>query len=68
MEAPNLIELPRDYSSSINPDMITRGLNTLGHISHKVISPDMSLTQARDLSYYRQTEAIFNVLRDNENI
>jgi len=53
MEAPNLIELPRDYSSSINPDMITRGLNSLGHVSHKVISPDMSLTQARDLSYYR---------------
>jgi len=33
-----------------------------------MISPNMSLNPARDIGRYRQTEAIFNVLRDNENM
>ena len=64
----NLIELPTDYSHSINPDYVNEGLKNLGHISQKVISPNMSLNPARDLGFYRATEAIFNVIRDNENI
>ncbi len=68
MVEPNLIELPNDYSTSINPDKVKSGLQTLGHVSHKVISPNLRLTQSRDLGYYRQTEAMFNVLRDNENL
>ena len=63
----NLIELPTDYSHSINPDRVNLGLSSLGHVSHKIISPNMSLNPARDLGYFRATEAIFNVLRDNEN-
>ena len=47
---------------------MSQGIQKLGHISHKVISPNMSLNPARDLGYYRATEAIFNVIRDNENI
>ena len=43
------------------------GLSSLGHYSSKVISPNMSLNPARDLGFYRATEAIFNVIRDNEN-
>ena len=68
MEASNLVELPADYSHSIDPVNVSKGLQNLGHISHKVISPNMSLNPARGLGYYRTTEAIFNVIRDNENI
>ena len=68
MEASNLVELPTDYSHSINPENVNKGLHNLGHISQKVISPNMSLNPARDLGFYRATEAIFNVIRDNENI
>ena len=67
MEAPNLVVLPRDNSESINPDRVNTGLKKLGHISQKVISPNMTLNPSRDLGYYRETEAILNVLRDNEN-
>lgn len=67
MNASNLIELPPDYSHSINPDQVRLGLSNLGHKSSKVISPNMSLNPARDLGFYRATEAIFNVIRDNEN-
>ena len=68
METSNLIELPKDYSHSINPENVKKGLQSLGHVSQKVISPNMSLNPARDLGFYRATEAIFNVIRDNENI
>ena len=63
-----MVELPADYSHSIDPVNVSKGLQSLGHISHKIISPNMSLNPARDLGYYRATEAIFNVIRDNENI
>lgn len=68
MESSNLIELPKDYSHSINPEQVKKGLESLGHVSKKVITPNMSLNPARDLGFYRATEAIFNVMRDNENI
>ena len=68
MEAPNLVELPRDNMQSINPDKVSQGLKKLGHISQKVISPNLTLNPSRDLGYYRETEAIFNVLRDNDNM
>ena len=31
LEAPNLIELPQDYSSSIDPERVKQGLSKLGH-------------------------------------
>ena len=68
MEAPNLVELPRDNMQSINPDKVSQGLKKLGHISQKVISPNLTLNPSRDLGYYRETEAILNVLRDNDNM
>ena len=68
METSNLIELPTDYSQSIKPENVSKGLQSLGHVSQKIISPNMSLNPARDLGYYKATEAIFNVIRDNENI
>ena len=68
MEAPNLVELPPDYTESIDPVQVSKGHSTLGHVSHKIMSPNMSLNPARDLSYFRQTEAIFNVIRENDKI
>lgn len=68
MEASNLIELPVDYSLSINHEKVKKGQDNLGHVSQKVVTPNMSLNPARDLGFYRATEAIFNVMRENENI
>jgi len=68
METSNLIELPPDYSFGINSDLAKKGHSNLGHVSSNMVSPNMSLNRPRDLGYYRQTEAIFNVLRDNENM
>lgn len=31
-------------------------------------SPNMNMVLGRDLGFYRQTEAIFNVIRENENL
>ena len=64
----NLIETPEDFSFSINQDLVTKGHESLGHVSHKIISPNMQQKPPRDLGFYRATEAIFNVLRDNENM
>ena len=68
METSNLVELPADYTFGIDPDQVNKGLTSLGHVSQCMISPNMSLNPARDIGRYRQTEAIFNVLRDNENM
>mmetsp|Transcript_9395 Transcript_9395/g.11503 ORF Transcript_9395/g.11503 Transcript_9395/m.11503 type:complete len:123 (+) Transcript_9395:1921-2289(+) len=68
LETPNLTKLPRDNGESIDQARVNLGYLTLGHISHKVISPNIGLNLARDLGYYRETEAIFNVIRENETL
>ena len=60
--------LPRDNGESIDPLRVSKGYGTLGHISHKVISPNIGLNLARDLGYYREREEIFNVIRENETL
>ena len=64
----NLVELKEDFGGTINQDKVTDAVDKLGHHSDKVVCPDFTLTKSRDLSFYRQTEAIFNVLRDNEKL
>jgi len=66
LETPHLAGLPRDNGESINPQLVNRGYASLGHISHKVISPNIGLNLARDLGYFREREEIFNVIRENE--
>ena len=66
LETPNLAGLPRDNGESIDPQLVCRGYANLGHISQKVISPNIGLSLARDLGYYREREEIFNVIRENE--
>ena len=68
IEAPNLVSTPPDYSHSIDQLKVTSGYMSMGHITNKVNSPNISQTCARDLGYYKQTDAVFNVLRDNENL
>ena len=68
LDTPNLTKLPRDNGESIDQARVNLGYSSLGHISHKVISPNIGLNLARDLGYYRQTEAIFNVIRENETM
>ena len=53
---------------SVDPHKVLSALNRLGHKSCKVITPNMAKTRARDLSFFMQTEMIYNVLRDNENM
>ena len=39
--APNLVDLPRDNGSSINPDRVQSGFKILGHVSQKVLAPSL---------------------------
>ena len=68
LETPSLAGIPRDNGESINPLLVCRGYASLGHISHKVISPNIGLNLARDLGYYREREEFFNVIRENETL
>ena len=65
-EYSNLVNLKNDYSGSIDANQVGQGFNKLGHLSQKIISPNFNLVKSRDLGFYRETEAILNVLRDNE--
>lgn len=68
LETPNLAGLPRDNGESIDPQLVNKGYSSLGHISHKIISPNIGLNLARDLGYFREREEIFNVIRENETL
>ena len=71
-----MVETKPDYAGSIDPERVKRALGKLGHFSTKIVSPAFQLTKSRDngmdpscgLGYYRETEAIFNVIRENENL
>ena len=67
-QTPNLIEIPPDYTHSIDQDKVTNSKMNLGHVVNKVTSPNLSTTCSRDLGYYRQTEAVFHVIRENQNL
>jgi len=67
-EAANLVELARDNGVSIDAELISSGLKKLGHVSQRITSPNFSQNLARDLGYYRQTEALLNVFNENEKI
>ena len=67
-EQPNLIRSRIDNGYSIDADQVGSAYGRLGHLSQNVIVPNFGLTTSRDLGYYRETEAIFNVIRDNEKI
>jgi len=70
VEVPNLIQIPEQFGGSINFQKVNDAYDKLGAHENqkKVTAPNMTKLCARDLGYYRQTEEILNVLRDNERI
>jgi hypothetical protein len=66
VQTANLVQIKKDYGSTIDTQAANRAYVKIGHTQSNV--PEMARSCSRDLGYYRQTEQILNVLRDNENI
>ena len=67
-KGPTIYEKKPLNGASVDPHKVLEGLNRLGHKSQKIFTPNMAKSRARDLSFFMQTDMIYNVLRDNENM
>lgn len=65
---PNIVKTPSDFGLSVNSVHVIGAHNKLGHVKQKKLVPNFCRTQARDLGFYRETERIFNVIRENETL
>ena len=63
---PNLVVIKHENGISVDSNKVCNAYNMLGHLAKKVQSPNFTLRQGRDLSLYMQSEAIRNIMRENE--